>query len=76
MFALKTGMKNNELLGELKGRIAGESRQQVQEYLYYKPASYERIDMPSSDPLREPTLFPVPCSNEKNHIENWDSMWY
>jgi hypothetical protein len=75
MFALKTGMKNNELLGELKGRIAGESRQQVQEYLHHKPASYERIDMPSSDPLREPTLFPVPCSNEKNHIENWDSMW-
>jgi len=30
MFA---GMKNNELLGELKGRIAGESRQQVQEYI-------------------------------------------
>src|SRR6187401_3502524 len=65
MFALKTGMKNNDLLGELKGRIAGESRPQVQEFLHHRPLEYGLIDRP----------FPVPCSNEKNHTENWDIMW-
>jgi hypothetical protein len=36
-FNLSVGMRNEELLKELKGKISGESRQQVQEYLSLEP---------------------------------------
>lgn len=66
-FNLSVGMRNKELLKELKGKISGESRQQVQEYLSVEPEgfsnpSYFLIRYPNKDC---PLLF-----KEKNVISN------
>jgi hypothetical protein len=53
-FNLSIGMRNKELLKELKGKTSGESRQQVQEYLSIEPEgfsnpSYLLIRCPNKD---------------------------
>lgn len=80
-FALTQGMKNNDLIQELKGNVTGESsdgsgRQQLI-YLYKRPSWYGQgvvIENPVFEHLTN-SKENVPCTNSANHIKNWDYNW-
>lgn len=79
--ALTQGMKNNDLIQELKGNATGESsdgsgRQELI-YLYKRPSWYGQgvvIENPVFEHLTN-SKENVPCTNSANHIKNWDYNW-
>ena len=81
-FALTHGMKNNDLVRELKGNVSGESsdgsNHQELIYLYNGPIWYG-----DDDGTMQSHIFQhlqgykenTPCTNAANYVKNWEYNW-
>jgi hypothetical protein len=80
-FALTQGMKNCDLIQELKGKVSGEltdgSGRQELIYLYKRPSWYGHGDIIQNPVFQHLTNYKenAPCNNSANHIKNWNYNW-